>query len=230
VLAALACPPDPPSVAWIRLFAAVQNIPIERAWQALWYEALDELLHAGEAKWVAALALWPWFAKLLNNQDFSEDTFVVMLQWEGGPILPGMKTTDLFIRPMNFDDLDEVQAIDEAAFAPIWQNSLPSLEIAYSQALIATVAEVQGRLVGYQTSTATPIGGHLARLAVLPNFQGLGIGYNLVRDLLEQFRRRGAKKVTVNTQKNNPASLSLYRRTGFRLTGEEYPVYLYSLD
>jgi len=230
LLAALACPPDPPMVAWIRLFAVAENIPVERAWQSMWYEALEELRQFNEAKWVAALALWPWFAELLQKQDFNEDTRVVMLQWEGEVKLAEANPSDLTIRPMNLADIGEVHAVDELAFAPIWQNSRPSLELAYRQALIATVAEAQGRLVGYQISTATPMGGHLARLAVAPNFQGLGIGYTLIRDLLEQFRRRGARKVTVNTQKNNLASLSLYKRTGFQPTGEEYPVYLYPLD
>ena len=41
LLAALACPPDPPQAAWIRLFATAQNLSIERAWTALWPEALD---------------------------------------------------------------------------------------------------------------------------------------------------------------------------------------------
>jgi len=230
ILAALACPPDPPMVAWIRLFAVAQTISVERAWEALWYEALEELRRLNEPQWVAALALWPWFAELLQDQNFIEDTRVVMLQWEGGSNLPETNPTDLIIRPMNFDDIGEVHRIDEAAFAPIWQNSRPSLELAYRQALIATVAETQGRMVGYQISTPTPAGGHLARLAVLPDFQGLGIGYCLVRNLLGQFRQRGARKVTVNTQKNNPASLSLYKRMGFRLTGEDYPVYLYRID
>jgi [ribosomal protein S18]-alanine N-acetyltransferase len=230
ILAALACPPDPPMVAWIRLFAVVQTISVERAWEALWYEALEELRQLNEPQWVAALALWPWFAELLQDQNFIEDTRVVMLQWEGGSNLPEANPTDLIIRPMNYDDIGEVHRVDEAAFAPIWQNSRPSLELAYRQALIATVAETQGRMVGYQISTPTPVGGHLARLAVLPDFQGLGIGYCLVRNLLSQFRQRGARKVTVNTQKNNPASLSLYKRMGFRLTGEEYPVYLYRID
>jgi ribosomal protein S18 acetylase RimI-like enzyme len=105
------------------------------------------------------------------------------------------------------------------------QNSLTYLEIAFRQAAVATVAEYEGQLVGYQISTGTPIGGHLARLAVLPHLQGKGIGYALLYDLLNQFTRRGARTITVNTQKDNLASLSLYRKSGFQMTGEEYPIY-----
>jgi ribosomal protein S18 acetylase RimI-like enzyme len=73
------------------------------------------------------------------------------------------------------------------------------------------------------------MGGHLARLAVRPEYQGNGIGEALVRDMLSQFYRRGAQTVSVNTQKDNRASISLYQKAGFRLTGEEYPLYQISL-
>jgi len=87
------------------------------------------------------------------------------------------------------------------------------------------VAEDDGQLLGYQISTATTMGGHLARLAVHPAAQGGGIGYALVHDMLSQFTRRGARQVTVNTQQDNLVSLALYQKAGFKRTGEEYPVY-----
>jgi flavin-dependent dehydrogenase len=40
----------------------------------------------------------------------------------------------------------------------------------------------------------------------------------------------GASRVTVNTQKNNSASLALYTRIGFKATGEKYPVYQYVVE
>jgi ribosomal protein S18 acetylase RimI-like enzyme len=43
--------------------------------------------------------------------------------------------------------------------------------------------------------------------------------------MLQQFSQRGAQAVTVNTQKNNLASLALYKAAGFKFTGEEFPIY-----
>jgi ribosomal-protein-alanine N-acetyltransferase len=130
---------------------------------------------------------------------------------------------------MEVEDLYAVEEVDKAAFGPIWQNSYSGLELAYQQSAVSTVAEIGRKIIGYQISTATAMGGHLARLAVQPDFQGQGIGYELVQDLLAQFKRRGAMTVTVNTQHNNATSLSLYHRTGFMATGEEYPVYQYQI-
>jgi ribosomal-protein-alanine N-acetyltransferase len=104
------------------------------------------------------------------------------------------------------------------------------LETAFQQATIATVAEDEDGIIGYQISTAGSSGGHLARLAVHPKVQGRGIGYALARDMLSQFYRRGALKVSVNTQIENEASLALYQKVGFRQTGEVYSLFETYLD
>jgi ribosomal protein S18 acetylase RimI-like enzyme len=229
LLAALACPPDPGSVAWVRLFAVSHGLAVERAWDSLWTEALEQLKNLPETRAVTALALWPWFSQLLEGCGFHHENQVVMLSWEGLNPQVEQIARGFLIRPMNFDDIDDVHSVDLAAFNPIWQNSRSSLELAFRQAAFATVAEMDGQVIGYQISTATPVGGHLARLAVSPTSQAKGVGTGLLLDLLTQLRRRSARKVTVNTQENNIASLKLYQKAGFRLTGESYPVFHYSL-
>jgi ribosomal-protein-alanine N-acetyltransferase len=229
LLAALACPPDPRQVAWIRLFAAAHALSVERAWDLLWAETLEQFKALEEVRWAAALALWPWFVDLLEKRGFVEENRVVMLNWDNVEITPLRFSPELVIRPMNLDDIPLVEAVDATAFSQIWQNSQRGLSLAYRQAAVATVAELAGQMVGYQISTATPVGGHLARLAVLPGYQGQGIGLALVQDMLLQFRRRSAQRITVNTQKDNPASLQLYQKVGFYRTGEEYPLFVYRL-
>jgi ribosomal protein S18 acetylase RimI-like enzyme len=71
------------------------------------------------------------------------------------------------------------------------------------------------------------MGGHLARLATHPEYQRQGIGCAILRDLLIQFKQRGAARITVNTQEDNLASIALYENAGFMRTGETYPVYQY---
>lgn len=227
IVAALACPPDPPNVAWIRLFAASSSISPQRAWHTLWPEAAEQVSRMERVEWVAGIPLQSWFEGLLEESHFIHTHNVVMLSWDRSHKLPAERPAPVTIRPMTLDDLPLVEKVDEASFVPVWQNSQPCLEIAFRQAAVATVAEDAGRIVAYQISTGTALGGHLARLAVHPSYQGKGIGFCLVRDMLGQFERRGAQSVTVNTQQDNEASLSLYRKVGFHLTGEEFPIYQY---
>jgi ribosomal protein S18 acetylase RimI-like enzyme len=228
--AALACPPDPPSVAWVRLFAASSSTSAERVWEIIWPKAKADLEAHPELTWVAAIPLSQWFETLIERSGFSLSHHVVMLSWESKTPLPPVPKTLASIRPMVNDDLTEVQKIDQAAFPEVWRNSRECLELAFRQAAIATVAMVDGNLVGYQISTATPMGGHLARLAVLPAEQGKGVGASLVYNLLTGFIQRGAQSVTVNTQQDNHASLKLYAKAGFHFTGEIYPVYQQHLE
>lgn len=229
LVAALACPPDPPGVAWIHLFAVAAGISPERVWNATWPVARQQLVTGTTARWAAAIPLQGWFESILEESEFVQTHRVVMLSWERGKLPLEEARPGIALRGMNYDDLPAVEQIDISSFQGVWQNSQASLELAYRQAAIATVVEEQGQLIGYQISTATPMGGHLARLGVIPPAQGRGIGYALVRDTLVQFQRRGARAVTVNTQHDNWSSLALYQKAGFHRTGEEYPVYQFDL-
>jgi ribosomal protein S18 acetylase RimI-like enzyme len=228
IVAALACPPDPVEVAWIRLFAVASPSSPSDAWQALW-PAAQGLLSGQAGISVAAIPLQQWFQSLLENSGFYQSHNVVLLSWQRGSPIPTLRALPVRIRPMNYDDLVTIARIDAASFGFLWRNSYDSVNLSFRQSALATVAEDDEGVKGYQISTASPMGGHLARLAVTPGAQSRGIGYALVRDALDQFQRRGALRVTVNTQEDNLASLSLYAKLGFRLTGEKYPVYQYDL-
>lgn len=220
--AVLACPPDPPSTAWIRLFAVASSTSLRQAWHILWENARDAL--QGRGLTAAAIVMHHWMEDLLLEAGFSLTQKVVVLSQNGAPFTRLALTPELRIRPMTRADLPAVAALDAAAFTPLWQNSLTSLKHAFGLSDIATVGEWQGQIIAYQMSTRSPFGAHLARLAVHPAQQGRRFGYAMVQDLLDRTRALGLFRVTVNTQNDNLASLGLYEKIGFRRTGEEYAV------
>ncbi len=224
-LAALACPPDPPGAAWIRLFAFGGGISALDAWNTLWREARVGLAASGGAR-AGVIAMQGWMRDLMAHSDFSFAHNIVMLEWRGKPALPPSLPADVTLRPMTRADLPAVEQVDAEAFDAMWHVSRQNLERAFAQGVLADVLEARGRVIGYQLSTAKTGGAHLARLAVRKEAQGFGFGAALVANLIVQLRRRGAEIVSVNTQHDNHASLALYRKFGFERTGEEYPVYL----
>lgn len=226
ILAAFACPPNPEGIAWLRLFAVDSKISLQDAWSALWAGVQDQLIEMKAEAF--AIPYHQWFQEILAKSQFMHFEDVVMLQWNQN-LLPFFRCSDKFqIRSMKSKDIPYVHQVDQQAFEPRWQNPQSLLEIALSKSAIATVAEKSGKIVGYQISTANTSSGHLARLAVLPELQGQGIGTALVRDLLSQFQLWGTLRVTVNTQKDNFSSLALYEKIGFHKTNETYPVYQYN--
>ncbi len=224
VISALACPPDPPEIAWVRLFVTSGMISLEESWQTLWEAARLELARKGQFM-AAAIVLQDWYDGLLRASGFSCRQSIVMLERAEQAPLEISLPADFSIRNMFQYDLPAVAEVDAAAFDLLWQNSLPALELAYPQAELATVVEADGQILGYQLSTRNQFGAHLARLAVRPDLQGRGIGRALVADLVQQADGRGLYHLTVNTQSDNAASLALYKKIGFHETGERYPVY-----
>ena len=224
VIAALGCPPDPPAVAWLRLFVNSGAIPIRESWLILWEQVYQELTGKGRLV-VAAIVLQDWLKEILLSSEFTNSQSIVMLERDGGLAVELKPPESFSIRAMMPYDLPAVAEVDASAFAHLWKNTLPALERAYPQAVFATVAEVDGKTIGYQISTRNPLGVHLARLAVQPGLQGRGVGYALVADLVHKAEGRGMSHLTVNTQSDNSASLALYQRMGFHETGECYPVY-----
>jgi ribosomal-protein-alanine N-acetyltransferase len=226
MIAALGCPPDPPQVAWIRLFVCASGTPVWEVWETLWATVRADLTRGGSFM-AAAILMHDWMKELLETSGFREQQQIIMLQRDSQDVPELSLPADLTIRPLMHYDLPAVAEVDAAAFDLLWQNSLSSLSRAYPQSAWATVAESGQRILGYQISTRNPLGGHLARLAVRPEMQGRGLGRALVADLIRQMAGQGLTHLTVNTQNDNMNSLSLYRKIGFRETGDRYPVYVF---
>jgi ribosomal protein S18 acetylase RimI-like enzyme len=224
-VAALACPQDPPGIAWVRLFVHAGQFSLEETWQALWETAEAALQESGGAQ-VALICMNEWLMPSLKRTGFLHTQDIVMLEWHGSRVPETGRQPDVTIRPMEREQLPVVAGLDAACFEPLWQNSLPAIERAFGQAAIATLAvDPQGRGVGSQISTRNPFGAHLARLGVSPEARCRGVGSGLIAELIRELLRRGVDRLTVNTQGDNASSLALYEKMGFVRTGEKYPVY-----
>jgi ribosomal protein S18 acetylase RimI-like enzyme len=227
ITAALACPTEVDGIAWVRLFVYTGHWSPEDAWDVLWGTARETIMRSGRAT-VAAIAMQPWFQQVLADSSFENRQQIVMLEWQSKPWTSN-QAEGVIIRRMTDADIPAVTLVDNAAFEPLWHNSIDTLQRAFSQALIATVAESREGIIGYQLTTGHGQRAHLARLAVLPGMQGLGIGRALVGDLFAFLMRIGTIRLSVNTQSDNRASLRLYKSMGFNRTGEEYPVYTFEV-
>jgi ribosomal protein S18 acetylase RimI-like enzyme len=231
ISAALACPIEVDGIAWLRLFVFAGGWSAENAWNVLWPAARESVARAGGAR-VAVIAMQAWFQRILTESGFENPQRIVMLEWHGPASQPwpfGSKLPGVQIRRMTEADLPVVHDVDAASFDPIWQNSFETLRRAFSQSLLATVAETEAGIVGYQLSTGSGQRAHLARLAVQPSLQGRGVGRGLVQELFSSLVHNGIYRLSVNTQSDNMVSLRLYQRMGFVRTGEQYPVYLYDV-
>lgn len=220
--------PENSETAWLRAFGVKKDLDPYLPWQKLLKNSID-ILRKKNIKRLAGLGLHPWFETLLAKSNFYNHQNIVVLEWKNKFPSKATNGKNIIIRMMRPEDLPIVVIIDQCAFPSLWQNSLAGLKRAFEMQGISTVAVHNGDIVGYQISTTMTIYGHLARLAVLPEYQRQGVAFALVYDLLEKFEERGLWRVTVNTQSDNIPSLKLYKKFGFKRTGEEIPTYEYKM-
>ena len=223
IQAIVSASPDPPGVAWVHCYAVKNAGLIDRAWKTLSPE-VDSILHSLNAP-LYALGLEEWFIRLLKSNGFVQSQEVVVLNWNHKLTAEPICEKEIIIRPMLESDLEQVAQVDQKAFESQWVNSAESIRMAYLQSGHASIAEIDNEIIGYELSTASQFSGHLARLAVLPEYQGRRIGKRMVWEMLSFFSSRGILQVTVNTQNDNQSSLHLYKSLGFYLTGEKIPVF-----
>jgi ribosomal protein S18 acetylase RimI-like enzyme len=95
--------------------------------------------------------------------------------------------------------------------------------------VLVWVAEVDGALAGTVSYVPgpgpyaefeNPLGAGIRMLAVLPEFQGRGIGEALVRACIERARADGRERVYLDTTEWMETAQRLYRRIGFKRAPE----------
>jgi ribosomal protein S18 acetylase RimI-like enzyme len=229
ITAALACPDDPPQVAWIRFFGYHPVVSAAEAWSSLWDVARREMGEANQPMMVAAIVVKPWFQNLLSSSGFDLRERIVMLELKYEHARLFSIPAGIRIRPMETDDMPTVAGVDLKAFGPFWHNTERVLNKARLQCASATVAEDDSGIIGYQLSMKNSLGAHLARLAVIPAAQGRGAGAALVSHLIRSFGVGQLSVLSVNTQADNTASLALYKKLGFLRTGEQFPVFVHPI-
>ena len=227
--ALLVCPPDPKNVYWIRILACLSTIPIEESYAALFPIALEKIQNSKKENVITSIAYQDWMRTLLSRNGWEICQQVVQLRWNRRKAdeHPKKCPDGYIIRPMYLPDLPSVALIDQACFDFLWQHSEDALRRAFEQPTYCTVAEKDGILVGYQITTLQRNRAHIARLAVLPDFQRLRIGYCLVSEVINQYRKSWTREISVNTQQDNFKSLGLYNKIGFELTDESFPIFIY---
>ena len=175
-------------------------------------QEVASLVYIGNDRWLTG--------PLLRDWDFSiQDTVVAYIKEDLS--IPTRGNQKVYVRPAHPGDFPALVALDEATFDPLWRNASQTFAHALRNLPYFVVAELAGQTVGYLFSSLQGDRGHLNRVAVHPDYQGHGIGTRLLIEAIEFFRTEKVKVVTLNTQKDNAVSQSLYRRFGFQPMGEE---------
>lgn len=227
ILGCFAAPNEVPSVAWVRLFSCSAKVSRREIWELCLQKALPLL--PSTVTGITALGIESWFDNLLRQTSFEIIQEIVVFERLEQNLPELQHPEGIFIRQMEPQDLRALVALDALCFPPLWQMPVETFQLAYLQSGYASVIELNDQLIAYQITTESLSSAHLARIAVLPQFQRSGVAAAILADMITYFKKRNVNRITVNTQNDNLNSQALYKKFGFQQEPERYPVFLYQL-
>ena len=126
----------------------------------------------------------------------------------------------LVVEPLAHDDIDDVLALEEAAFTNPWTRAMYLAELENSSISYCFLArDAERRAVGFCSFWRVLDELHINNLAVLPQFRRTGIGSMLLTFVLNKGVELGAKRATLEVRRSNEAAKALYERFGFSVAG-----------
>ncbi len=126
------------------------------------------------------------------------------------------KLDGVTLRNMTPDDITAVEVLERRLFpVDAWPMQMFFDELAQIDTRRYVVAEADGKIVAYAGLMCIEPIADVQTIAVVPEFEGRGIGSAILTELIEEARRRGAVEVLLEVRADNPRAQALYVRFGF---------------
>ena len=214
-------------ICWIAHLALAHGVLVEQALARLLpaFHEQAQQLGVGAIYYNSSPNADTWLSSRLQKSGYQHETDVVtyakyMLD------TPGTGNMQVQIRRPELCDLSIIMSIDEACFEAHWAKDSYSIQTAFKEMPFFVIAELHNQIIGYAYAASYFNGKqlHLIRIAVLPSFQGYGIGLRLLTELTDYARSIGTHTITLNTQEYNTKAQRLYSWFGFRRTNERHMI------
>jgi len=126
----------------------------------------------------------------------------------------------LVIEPLTPAAIDDVLAIEEAAFTNPWTRAMYVTELENRGVSYCFLARDGNRhAIGFCSFWHVLDELHINNLAVLPEVRRQGIGSELLAFVLRKGVELGARRATLEVRRSNETARALYERFGFTVAG-----------
>lgn len=119
------------------------------------------------------------------------------------------------VRPVAARDIPTLLQIEQVCFEDLWRYDAQSFRDIIQTHPYFVVAELNGRVVGYQFNALDGEFGYLVRIAVHPSVGGQQIGARLMSEAIRFFQASRSTRIMLNTQEENTYAHRLYEWFGF---------------
>ena len=138
-----------------------------------------------------------------------------------------MSTAAVDLREGDVRDLDRIDRLMADAFDPRWGEAWTRnqvIGILSVPGVWLTIAELNGRAVGFALTRGVLDEAELLLLAVIPEVRRKGVGAALLRSVVADSVVRGIASLHLEVRDGNDA-IKLYRNSGFSKVGERRDYY-----
>jgi len=119
----------------------------------------------------------------------------------------------------SIDHIDDIMVIENLSFTVPWSRQSLIDEITKNKFAIYLSACLNNVVVGYAGMWNVCGEGHITNIAVHPEFRGSGIGSLLMEGLINEARKEGISRLTLEVRKSNIIAQRLYEKYGFVTCG-----------
>jgi len=125
--------------------------------------------------------------------------------------------TWLVERTLSEKDIDEIVAIEAAAFSNPWTRPMYLRELQNPDVSFLYVLRTGGQMAGFCSFWLVLDEIHINNLAIRPEYRGQGLGAALLQEVLQAGASRGATRATLEVRRSNAPARRLYERFGFEV-------------
>ena len=138
-------------------------------------------------------------------------------------------SADFLIRPMQIEDIEQVQAIDALSFTLPWPKNSYHFELQdnlHSRCWVVEDGSPEAkRLVAMAVTWLVVDELHIATIAVHPDWRGQGIGQRMMEVIMASARQENMLSATLEVRAGNTTAQELYKQFGFVEVGRRRRYY-----
>ncbi len=186
---------------------------------------IEAKLRAQGVKYLGHIGEEEWLNEALLKRGFTLREKIITYQRRAQPLPAVTPHPQLTIRQVHIADLPALVKLDELVFGSTWHKPKSAFKEAIQRAPIFIVGQINNLPIAYAWCDRKKDHGHLTRIGTHPDYQGQGIGAQLLHYVLDNAQKTAIKTVSLNTQKSNLRSQELYRRFGFEEINQDVGMY-----
>jgi ribosomal-protein-alanine N-acetyltransferase len=120
------------------------------------------------------------------------------------------------IRPMSMSDLDVVEDIQNRSSICPWPRHILETVCRQFEGYVISEGDT---MIGFGFLLCQVEEVHILNIAILPHYQGRGIGRELMNFLVDRAKKHGGIYMILEVRPTNKTAISLYESMGFKKIG-----------